>query len=193
MGRSCIERVSRAWPAPARIGFRGHGPLLHGSGFAGMARSYTDRVSRAWPAPTRSGFRGHGPLLHRSGFAGMARSYTDRVSRAWPAPTRIGFRGHGPLLHGAGFAGMARSYTDRVSRAWPATRIGVLQQQYERIGPRALPVRGLHPRDRLERSCGCRQPPHRDVRRRERAGGPAARCAGGTSSDSAGMARSNTG
>ena len=73
-------------------------------------------------------------------------------------------RGHGPLLRRRGprprpdafVAGMARSYMS--------------EQQFERFGLQALPVSGLQPRDRRERSSGCRQPTHRDVRRRERTG-----------------------
>ena len=55
-----------------------------------------------------------------------------------------------------------------VARTSPATR--QRQRQFERFGPQALPVSGLQPRDRRERSSGCRQPTHRDVRRRERTG-----------------------
>ena len=46
----------------------------------------------------------------------------------------------------------------------------LLPRQFQRFGPQALPVSGLQPRDRRERSRGCRQSPHRDVRRRERTG-----------------------
>ena len=88
------------------------------------------------------------------------------MSRAWPAPTRVDVAGVGSM---AWERAMRATAASEPARSW-ARRPSTLQQQFERFGPQALPVSGLQPRDRRERSRGCRQPTHRDVRRRERAG-----------------------